>query len=123
MRTAGVARPASTNHRRSPHHLVRRLAEVQPRELPDPERPSGRDEPDRPSPAPPYEVQQYKEWHKRRLEAHPGITGLWQVAGRNHLSFEEMVKLDLEYIENWSIEMDAHIFVKTIPVVLFGRAY
>lgn len=76
-----------------------------------------------PRPPLPYEVHQYKEWHKRRLEAHPGITGLWQVAGRNHLSFEEMVTLDLEYIENWSIEMDARIFIKTIPVVLFGRAF
>ena len=76
-----------------------------------------------PRPPIPYEVQEYKEWHKRRFEAHPGITGLWQVGGRNRLSFDEMVRLDLEYLENWSLEMDARIFLKTIPVVLFGRAY
>jgi exopolysaccharide biosynthesis polyprenyl glycosylphosphotransferase len=76
-----------------------------------------------PRPPIPYEVQEYKEWHKRRFEAHPGITGLWQVGGRNRLSFDDMVRLDLEYLENWSLEMDARIFFKTIPVVLFGRAY
>lgn len=76
-----------------------------------------------PRPPIPYEVQEYKEWHKRRFEAHPGITGLWQVGGRNRLTFDEMVRLDLEYLENWSLEMDARIFLKTIPVVLFGRAY
>jgi lipopolysaccharide/colanic/teichoic acid biosynthesis glycosyltransferase len=51
-----------------------------------------------PRPSLAYEVEQYKEWHKRRLETKPGITGLWQVSGRNLLSFEEMVKLDIYYI-------------------------
>lgn len=76
-------------------------------------------------PRPPiaYEVDRYKEWHKRRLEARPGLTGLWQVSGRNLLSFEEMVKLDIYYIENWSIWMDLEILFKTIFVVIFGRAY
>jgi exopolysaccharide biosynthesis polyprenyl glycosylphosphotransferase len=76
-------------------------------------------------PRPPlaYEVERYKEWHKRRLEAKPGLTGLWQVSGRNLLSFEEMVKLDIYYIENWSLWLDLEILFKTIFVVLFGKTY
>lgn len=76
-----------------------------------------------PRPSLAYEVEQYKEWHKRRLETKPGITGLWQVSGRNLLSFEEMVKLDIYYIENWSISLDLNIILKTVFIVLFGRAY
>src|SRR5439155_3290651 len=55
-----------------------------------------------PRPAIPYEVDRYTEWHRRRLESLPGITGLWQVSGRNALSFEQMVRLDIQYIEDWS---------------------
>jgi len=75
-------------------------------------------------PRPPiaYEVERYTEWHKRRLEVLPGITGLWQVSGRNKLSFDEMVRLDVEYIETWSLEQDVKIVLKTIPALL-GRAY
>lgn len=76
-----------------------------------------------PRPPLPYEVERYSEWHKRRLEVLPGITGLWQVSGRNALSFEEMVRLDIQYIENWSLEEDLRILLKTLPVVLFGKAY
>ncbi|HUU03116.1 MAG TPA: sugar transferase [Myxococcota bacterium] len=76
-----------------------------------------------PRPAIPYEVEKYRESHRRRLEALPGITGLWQVSGRNRLSFEEMVKLDIHYIENWSPGLDTRIFVKTIAAVLFSRGY
>ncbi len=76
-----------------------------------------------PRPAIPYEVEKYRERHRRRLEALPGITGLWQVSGRNRLSFEEMVKLDIHYIENWSPGLDTRIFVKTIAAVLFSRGY
>ena len=65
-----------------------------------------------PRPPIPYEVERYSEWHKRRLEVLPGITGLWQVSGRNALSFEEMVRLDIQYIERWSLEED----VKIVPV-------
>jgi exopolysaccharide biosynthesis polyprenyl glycosylphosphotransferase len=75
-------------------------------------------------PRPPiaYEVERYTEWHKRRLEVLPGITGLWQVSGRNKLSFDEMVRLDVEYIETWSLEQDVKIVLKTIPALL-GKAY
>ncbi len=76
-------------------------------------------------PRPPlaYEVEHYHEWHKRRLETKPGITGLWQVSGRNLLSFEEMVKLDIFYIENWSVRLDLQIIIKTVFTVLFHKAY
>src|SRR2546422_1732090 len=76
-----------------------------------------------PRPAIPYEVERYTEWHKRRLETLPGITGLWQVSGRNALSFEEMVRLDIQYIETWSLEQDMKILLKTLPALLFDRAY
>ncbi|OLD66026.1 MAG: hypothetical protein AUI47_00785 [Acidobacteria bacterium 13_1_40CM_2_68_5] len=76
-----------------------------------------------PRPAIPYEVERYTEWHKRRLETLPGITGLWQVSGRNALSFEEMVRLDIQYIETWSLEQDMKILLKTVPALLFGKAY
>ncbi|MFH1228181.1 MAG: sugar transferase [Planctomycetota bacterium] len=76
-----------------------------------------------PRPALPYEVENYKEWHRRRLEAKPGITGLWQVNGRNLLSFEEMVKLDIYYIENWSIWTDFNILLKTFWAVVGYKAY
>jgi exopolysaccharide biosynthesis polyprenyl glycosylphosphotransferase len=76
-----------------------------------------------PRPAIPYEVERYTEWHRRRLETLPGITGLWQVSGRNALSFEEMVRLDIQYIETWSLEQDVKILLKTLPALLFGKAY
>lgn len=64
------------------------------------------------------EFVQYKSYHKRRLSAKPGITGLWQVSGRNDINdFEEVVKLDLEYIDNWSIGLDIKILLKTIGAV------
>jgi exopolysaccharide biosynthesis polyprenyl glycosylphosphotransferase len=76
-----------------------------------------------PRPPIPYEVERYTEWHKRRLEVLPGITGLWQVSGRNALSFDQMVRLDIQYIETWSVEQDIRILLKTVPVVLLGKAY
>jgi len=76
-----------------------------------------------PRPALPYEVGRYTEWHKRRLDALPGITGLWQISGRNSLSFDEMVRLDIRYIESWSFEQDLKIVLKTIPSLLFNKAY
>ena len=69
----------------------------------------------------PSEVEQYEDWHKRRLEVTPGLTGLWQVSGRSDLPFDEMVMLDLYYIENWSISLDLKIILQTIPAVLSGR--
>ena len=73
-----------------------------------------------PRPPLPVEVTRYMEWHKRRLEVRPGMTGLWQVSGRSHLSFDEMVLLDVYYIENWSLWLDLKILLRTIPAVLSG---
>ena len=74
-------------------------------------------------PRPPLlsEVKQFEDWHRRRLSMKPGITGLWQISGRNDLEeFEEWVKLDLEYIDNWSFALDIKIILKTIPAMIFG---
>jgi exopolysaccharide biosynthesis polyprenyl glycosylphosphotransferase len=74
-----------------------------------------------PRPPMPHEVEQYDEWHKRRLEVTPGLTGLWQVSGRSDLPFDEMVMLDLYYIESWSLGLDVKIILQTIPAVLTMR--
>jgi exopolysaccharide biosynthesis polyprenyl glycosylphosphotransferase len=74
-----------------------------------------------PRPPVPYEVDRYTESHKRRFEARPGITGLWQVSGRNHLSFEEMIRLDITYIENWSLREDVRIVLRTLPALVVER--
>jgi lipopolysaccharide/colanic/teichoic acid biosynthesis glycosyltransferase len=73
-----------------------------------------------PRPPLPAEVSRYMEWHKKRLEVRPGMAGLWQVSGRSLLSFDEMVLLDIYYIENWSLWLDFKILLRTIPQVLFG---
>lgn len=73
-----------------------------------------------PRPPIPYEVRHYKDWHRARFHVRPGITGLWQVSGRNRLHFEEMVRLDVFYIENWSPLLDLKIMLKTFPVVVRG---
>jgi exopolysaccharide biosynthesis polyprenyl glycosylphosphotransferase len=74
-------------------------------------------------PRPPLasEVALYEDWHRDRLEVPPGITGLWQVGGRSALSFDDYVRLDLFYIENWSITYDLFIMAKTIPAVLSSQ--
>jgi lipopolysaccharide/colanic/teichoic acid biosynthesis glycosyltransferase len=74
-----------------------------------------------PRPPLPTEVELYEDWQRRRLGTMTGLTGLWQVSGRSLLSFEEMVKLDLYYVENWSIWLDLKILLMTIPSVLKGR--
>lgn len=74
-----------------------------------------------PRPPMPNEVEQYREWHKRRLDVRPGITGLSQVSGRSDLTFDETAMLDIYYIENWSPWMDLAILFKTIPTVLLAR--
>ena len=76
-----------------------------------------------PRPPIPYEVEAYELWHRKRLDMKPGVTGLWQVSGRNRLSFEEMVKLDLFYIENWSLLFDVKIIVRTVLVLVRGEGY
>jgi exopolysaccharide biosynthesis polyprenyl glycosylphosphotransferase len=73
-----------------------------------------------PRPAIGYEVEMYQEWHKERLEGIPGLTGEWQVGGRYNLSFEEMVKLDLEYLRNWTPARDFKVLLRTVPAVLQG---
>jgi exopolysaccharide biosynthesis polyprenyl glycosylphosphotransferase len=74
-------------------------------------------------PRPPLveEVEQYNDYQWRRLDVRPGLSGLWQISGRNHVSFEEWVSLDIYYIENWSMKLDTKILLQTIPVVLFGK--
>ena len=66
------------------------------------------------------EVRQYEPWQRRRLSMQPGLTCLWQISGRNDLTFDEWMRLDLEYIDNWSLWLDAKILVRTVPVVLLG---
>jgi exopolysaccharide biosynthesis polyprenyl glycosylphosphotransferase len=73
-----------------------------------------------PRPPIPYEVESYQLWHRKRLDMKPGITGLWQVSGRNRLPFDEMVRMDLYYIENWSLLLDLKIILQTLPVMLRG---
>ena len=74
-----------------------------------------------PRPPLPSEVAAYEDWQLDRLEVRPGITGLWQVSGRSDLSFDEYVRLDLFYIENWSIAYDLFMIIKTIPMLLRAR--
>ncbi len=76
-----------------------------------------------PRPPIPYEVEAYELAHRKRLDMKPGLTGLWQVSGRNRLPFEEMVRLDLFYIENWSLLLDFKIILRTVLVVLRGDGY
>jgi lipopolysaccharide/colanic/teichoic acid biosynthesis glycosyltransferase len=78
-----------------------------------------------PRPPIPYEFDTYDVWHKRRvLEVKPGITGLWQVGGRSRTTFDEMVRLDIQYLREWSIWMDIKILLKTPLAVMFaGGAY
>jgi exopolysaccharide biosynthesis polyprenyl glycosylphosphotransferase len=74
-----------------------------------------------PRPPLPVETVQYTEHHWRRMEVLPGMTGLWQVSGRSRLTFDEMIRLDLFYIENWTVGFDLGLLVRTIPAVLFAR--
>src|SRR5437870_11895416 len=74
-----------------------------------------------PRPPIPYEVENYQLWHRKRLDMKPGITGLWQVSGRNRLPFDEMVRMDLYYIENWSLLVDLKIILQTLPVMWRGE--
>jgi len=73
-----------------------------------------------PRPPLPSEVERYEDWHRKRLEVAPGLTCLWQVMGRSLLPFDEMVMLDIYYIENWSLGLDFRILLRTIPTVIFG---
>jgi lipopolysaccharide/colanic/teichoic acid biosynthesis glycosyltransferase len=74
-----------------------------------------------PRPPLPKEVDAYEDWQLDRLKVRPGITGLWQVSGRSELPFDEYVRLDLFYIENWSLAYDLFMVIKTIPMLLAAR--
>jgi exopolysaccharide biosynthesis polyprenyl glycosylphosphotransferase len=74
-----------------------------------------------PRPLPLRDYEQLEDWHKRRYHVLPGMTGLWQVAGRSDLTFDDLVRLDFYYIENWSIWLDVTILVKTPAAVLSRR--
>ena len=73
-----------------------------------------------PRPPLPKEVAQYEKWQHRRLSVKPGVTCTWQVSGRNNIDFEDWMKLDLEYIDKWSLWNDTKIIAKTIPAVMKG---
>ena len=75
-----------------------------------------------PRPPIPYEVENYRDWHRRRvIEVKPGITGLWQVEGRSRTTFDEMVRLDLRYIQHQSVWLDMKILAKTPLAVISGQ--
>ncbi|MFC1852221.1 sugar transferase [candidate division CSSED10-310 bacterium] len=74
-----------------------------------------------PRPPIPEEVDQYDLWQRRRLSMKPGLTCLWQISGRNKIDFEEWMRLDLEYIDNWSLWLDFWIMMRTIPAILSAR--
>jgi len=74
-----------------------------------------------PRPPLPEEVRKYEWMFRKRLCVKPGITCIWQISGRNHISFEQWMRMDHEYIENWSLWLDLQILLKTIPAVLLSR--
>jgi exopolysaccharide biosynthesis polyprenyl glycosylphosphotransferase len=74
-----------------------------------------------PRPPLPSEVSQYEIDHRARLSMRPGITCLWQISGRNEIAFGDWVKLDLEYIDRWSLWLDLEIMLLTVPAVVSGR--
>ena len=73
-----------------------------------------------PRPPIPSEVKQYKRWQNRRLSMKPGITCIWQVSGRNNIPFDQWMKLDMQYIDTWSLKLDLIIVLKTVKVVFTG---
>ena len=74
-----------------------------------------------PRPAIPSEVVQYKRWQRRRLRMRPGLTCLWVINGRDKVDFETWMRLDMNYIDNWSLALDARIILQTIPQVIAGK--
>lgn len=71
-----------------------------------------------PRPCTEYEYEQFQPWHKQRFQALPGLTGLWQVSGKNKTTFNEMIALDIRYAKEWSVWMDFKIMLRTFPVLL-----
>ena len=74
-----------------------------------------------PRPALPKEVAQYKAWQRRRLSVRPGLTCYWQVSGRNSIGFEDWMRLDLRYVDNWNFGIDVQLILQTFPAVFAGR--
>ncbi len=74
-----------------------------------------------PRPPLPKEVEKYAAWQRRRLSVRPGLTCIWQVSGRNQISFEDWMYLDMQYIDNWTLMTDLGLILKTVPVVVTGR--
>jgi len=74
-----------------------------------------------PRPPVPSEVVQYEPWQRRRLSVRPGLTCIWQVSGRNQISFEQWMYMDLEYIDHWSLIRDFNLIFRTVPAVMTGR--
>jgi exopolysaccharide biosynthesis polyprenyl glycosylphosphotransferase len=74
-----------------------------------------------PRPALPSEIEKYERWQRRRLSMKPGLTCIWVIRGRNAVPFDEWMKLDLEYIDNWSLWLDLQLMIKTFPALLSGR--
>ena len=74
-----------------------------------------------PRPAIPSEVDRYQRWQRRRLRMRPGLTCLWAISGRDNVDFETWMKLDMQYIDNWSLALDWKILLRTIPHVLMGH--
>jgi exopolysaccharide biosynthesis polyprenyl glycosylphosphotransferase len=74
-----------------------------------------------PRPPIPAEVEKYERWQMRRLSMRPGITCIWQVSGRNNIDFDTWMKLDLQYIDNWTLFLDVKLLLKTVPVVLLRQ--
>ncbi len=76
-----------------------------------------------PRPPIPSEILQYKRWQLRRLSMKPGITCIWQVSGRNNIRYEDALKLDIEYIDNWSMGKDILLILKTVDILIRGSGY
>jgi lipopolysaccharide/colanic/teichoic acid biosynthesis glycosyltransferase len=74
-----------------------------------------------PRPLPTRDYQRLEEWHLKRYLVLPGMTGLWQISGRSNLSFDDLVRLDFYYLDNWSIWLDITILARTIPAVISQR--
>jgi lipopolysaccharide/colanic/teichoic acid biosynthesis glycosyltransferase len=74
-----------------------------------------------PRPLPVRDYEQLQEWHRKRYLVLPGMTGLWQISGRSELTFDDLVRLDFYYLDNWSIWLDVSILLKTLPAVLERR--
>jgi lipopolysaccharide/colanic/teichoic acid biosynthesis glycosyltransferase len=74
-----------------------------------------------PRPVPVYEYNDYQDWHKERLAALPGLTGLWQVKGRCENCFDEQIRLDIQYVRSQSPLLDFKILLLTVPAALSGR--